>query len=251
MSRDSIYDSVFKTMTQKMPHLLVPLVNYVFGTEFPEDVEVVCMGEEYEGKVKKRIADSVFRIEGRIFHIECQSQWDPNMAMRMDRYDREIAHEEAEARRECHRLKLPESCVIFLRNARSMPPSLSIEVEEPDGEISRYRASSIWVQQIPLDEMLENRLCILLPFWLMRYEGIFDKATADSTLERQLLEECRVLQARFAKALENGASPQALDGDAEGSSTFQWRMTELIIKVSDHLSGAMPPCRERQGKPWA
>lgn len=76
MSRDSIYDSVFKTMTQKMPHLLVPLVNYVFGTEFPEDVEVVCMGEEYEGKVKKRIADSVFRIEGRIFHIECQSQWD-------------------------------------------------------------------------------------------------------------------------------------------------------------------------------
>lgn len=123
MSRDSIYDSVFKTMTQKMPHLLVPLVNYVFGTEFPEDVEVVCMGEEYEGKVKKRIADSVFRIEGRIFHIECQSQWDPNMAMRMDRYDREIAHEEAEARRECHRLKLPESCVIFLRNARSMPLS--------------------------------------------------------------------------------------------------------------------------------
>ena len=75
MSRDSIYDSVFKTMTQKMPHLLVPLVNYVFGTEFPEDVEVVCMGEEYEGKVKKRIADSVFRIEGRIFHIECQSRW--------------------------------------------------------------------------------------------------------------------------------------------------------------------------------
>ena len=93
--------------------------------------------------------------------------------------------------------------------------------------------------------MFAKHLLILLPFWLMRYEGIFDKATADSALERQLLEECRVLQARFAKALENGASPQALDGDAEGSSTFQWRMTELIIKVSDHLSGAMPPCRER------
>lgn len=118
MSRDSMYDSVFKTMTQKMPHLLVPLVNYVFGTEFPEDVEVVRMGEEYEGKVKKRIADSVFRIEGRIFHIECQSHRDSNMAMRMDRHDREIAHEEAEARRECHRLKLPESCVIFLKECR-------------------------------------------------------------------------------------------------------------------------------------
>lgn len=220
MSRDSMYDSVFKTMTQKMPHLLVPLVNYVFGTEFPEDMEVVRMGEEYEGKVKKRIADSVFRIKGRIFHIECQSQWDSNMAMRIDRYDREIAHEEAEARRECHRLKLPESCVIFLSNARSMPPSLSIEVEEPDGEISRYRTSSIWVQQIPLDEMLENRLYILLPFWLMRYEGLFDKATADSALERQLLEECRVLQHASPKLWRMALPRRLLMGMQKAAAHF-------------------------------
>ena len=242
MGADSTYDSVFKTMTQKMPFLLIPLANYAFGTSYPEDVHISRMGEEYEGRIKKRIADSVFRIEETDFHIECQSSWDPHMAMRMDRYDREIAHEEAEARHEHLFLKLPHSCVIFLRDAQRMQPFLSIEIGEPGGETSEHRTAAIWVKQIDLEEMLEHRLFILLPFWFMRYEGSFEAAVHDSVLAKQLLAECRTLQMRFAEALYANASEQSPAEDAEGSSsTFQRRMTELIIKVSDHLLRGYEP----------
>ena len=242
MSTGSIYDSVFKTMTQKMPFLLIPLANYAFGTSYPEDARISRMGEEYEGRIKKRIADSVFRIEETAFHIECQSSWDPHMAMRMDRYDGEIAHEEAEAKHEHHFLKLPHSCVIFLRDAQRMQPFLSIEIGEPSGETSEHRTAAIWVKQIDLEEMLEHRLFILLPFWFMRYEGSFEAAAHDSVLAKQLLAECRTLQMRFAEALYANASEQSPAEDAEGSSsTFQRRMTELIIKVSDHLLRGYEP----------
>ncbi|MGN8819928.1 hypothetical protein ACTNC1_03410 [Atopobiaceae bacterium HCP3S3_A4] len=98
------------------------------------------------------------------------------------------------------------------------------------------------MKQIDLEEMLEHRLFILLPFWFMRYEGSFEAAAHDSVLAKQLLAECRTLQMRFAEALYANASEQSPAEDAEGSSsTFQRRMTELIIKVSDHLLRGYEP----------
>lgn len=122
-----------------------------------------------------------------------------------------------------------------------MPPLLTIKIEEPGGEISEHGISAIWVQQMSLDEMLENQLYILLPFWLMRYEGRFEAIAHDSLLENQLLEECRGLQMRFAEALESETTLQDLGGDAGINSTFPRRMTELIIRVSDHLLRGYDP----------
>ncbi|MDY3970780.1 MAG: hypothetical protein SOY95_09135 [Atopobiaceae bacterium] len=122
-----------------------------------------------------------------------------------------------------------------------MQPFLSIEIGEPSGETSEHRTAAIWVKQIDLEEMLEHRLFILLPFWFMRYEGSFEAAAHDSVLAKQLLAECRTLQMRFAEALHANASKQSPAEDAEGSSTFQRRITELIIKVSDHLLRGYEP----------
>ena len=167
MDRSPIYDSVFKTMAEKMPELLVPLVNEAFGTAYPEDAPMTRLGEEHAGK-RKRIVDAAFRIEGRTFHIECQSSWVPHMAMRMDEYDHEIAHEEAEARGEDRLLVLPASCVVFLRDARSTPDFISVEAMEFDGTIFEHRSRAIWAKQLSADEMFAKHLLILLPFWLMR-----------------------------------------------------------------------------------
>lgn len=35
MADNTIFDDVFKTMIEKMPSLAVPLINEVFGTEYP------------------------------------------------------------------------------------------------------------------------------------------------------------------------------------------------------------------------
>ena len=48
--------------------------------------------EHYE-KFGKVITDSIIQIEGHIYHIECQSEKDGNMAVRMMEYDFAIALE--------------------------------------------------------------------------------------------------------------------------------------------------------------
>lgn len=158
------------------------------------------------------------------------------MAMRMDEYDHEIAHEEAEARGEDRLLALPASCVVFLRDARSTPDFISVEAMEFDGTIFEHRSRAIWAKQLSADEMFAKHLLILLPFWLMRYEGRLAAIARDSALEGELLAECRDIQERLAEAAaDNVPASKRPSGAAEGGSIFWKRMTELIIEVSDHL----------------
>ena len=41
MNNNTIFDDVFRTMVEKMTYLLVPLINEVFHTSYPEDVKIV------------------------------------------------------------------------------------------------------------------------------------------------------------------------------------------------------------------
>lgn len=36
---NTIFDDVFRTMVEKIPRLVIPLINEVFHTSYPEDVE--------------------------------------------------------------------------------------------------------------------------------------------------------------------------------------------------------------------
>ena len=69
---NTIYDDVFRTMAEKLPHLFLALINEVFGTSFPDDTKIVTLRNEFMTKKGKIITDSIFVIEDRIFHIECQ-----------------------------------------------------------------------------------------------------------------------------------------------------------------------------------
>ena len=40
MENGTIFDDVFRTMLEKMPYLAIPLINEVFGTSYPEDIEI-------------------------------------------------------------------------------------------------------------------------------------------------------------------------------------------------------------------
>lgn len=37
---NTIFDDVFRTMVEKIPWLVIPLINEVFHTSYPEDVEI-------------------------------------------------------------------------------------------------------------------------------------------------------------------------------------------------------------------
>ena len=83
MTNNTIFDDVFRTMVEKMTYLVVPLINEVFHTAYPEDVKIVQLRNEYQLEDGEIITDSCLRIGDMLYHIECQSLDDETMAVRM------------------------------------------------------------------------------------------------------------------------------------------------------------------------
>ena len=70
---NTIFDDVFRTMVEKIPQLAVPLINEVFQTSYPEDVEIIQLRNEHHQENGEIITDSCLRIGRKLYHIECQS----------------------------------------------------------------------------------------------------------------------------------------------------------------------------------
>lgn len=86
MSR-TIFDDVFRTMVEKLPYLAVPLINEVFSTSYPENVEITQLRNEHQQEDGEIITDCCLKINRKLYHIECQSIDDTTMAIRMIEYD--------------------------------------------------------------------------------------------------------------------------------------------------------------------
>ena len=72
---DNIFDDVFRTIVYKLPYLVVPLINEAFGTSYPDDVKIERLqNESFDSDAEnERITDTYLKIEGHLYHIECQS----------------------------------------------------------------------------------------------------------------------------------------------------------------------------------
>ena len=55
MANNTIFDNVFRTMLEKMPELVVPLINEVFGTNYPADIAVEQQRNEHQTRTEKRL----------------------------------------------------------------------------------------------------------------------------------------------------------------------------------------------------
>ena len=83
----TIFDDVFRTIAQKMPQLLIPLINEVFHTSYSEEEHFEQLRNEHYEKYGTVITDSIIRIGNHIYHLECQSSKDKTMVIRMFEYD--------------------------------------------------------------------------------------------------------------------------------------------------------------------
>ncbi len=69
----TIFDDVFRTIAQKMPQLLIPLINEVFHTSYSEEEPFEQLRNEHYEKFGTVVTDSIIRIGNHIYHLECQS----------------------------------------------------------------------------------------------------------------------------------------------------------------------------------
>ena len=182
---------MFRTLLEKMPELAVPLINEVFGTSYPEDIEIIQKRNEHQTKQGEIITDSHLLIADKAYHIECQSTHDSSMVIRMIEYDFSISLESMRLEDGKYQMYFPHSCILYLRGNQERK-LLSVEMIMPDGSVTEYKIPAIYVGHYTKDEILQKQLFFLLPFYIMRYEE--KTLDADHPELQKMLEEYREIE---------------------------------------------------------
>lgn len=166
------YDDSFRTLLTDCKRLVVPLVNEMFGENWSESESVELFQNEAfvtAGADTKRITDSNFTIgKSRRYHIECQSNPDGTMTVRVFEYASQIAITTAESDISKTVFTMPSSGILYLRCNENTPDYHIIEVHTPGGNVS-YKVPIIKIKDYTLEELLEKRLFFLIPFYFFNY----------------------------------------------------------------------------------
>ena len=190
MSNNTIYDDIFRTMLDKTPALLIPLINEVFHTDYPPDEKIIQAKNEHMTLNGKIITDSSFLLQTTRYHIECQSTPDEQMVLRMLEYDFMIALDEAVSfSRDHYYLPFPRSSVLYLRHTLSTPDTLNVELYFPTGDTILYNVPVIKLQTFEKNDIINKRLWFFLPFYLLKYEKVLTKKEIDHALFQKILSE--------------------------------------------------------------
>ena len=220
-TNNTIFDDVFRTLIEKMPELTIPLINEIFGTAYPEDIEIIQRRNEHQTKQGEIITDSHLLIAEKMYHLECQSTQDSGMVVRMIEYDFSISLESMEKEEGRYRMYFPHSCILYLRGNEETR-FLTIEVVMPDKSTWEYKVPAVYAGHYTKEEILGKRLFFLLPFYIMRYE----KKDLDGEHQelKKMLEAYAEIEARLEKEfLEEGKEKGYRD------------LIELIIRIAEYI----------------
>ena len=221
----TIFDDVFRTIAQKMPQLLIPLINEVFHTSYSEEEHFEQLRNEHYEKYGTVITDSIIRIGNHIYHLECQSSKDKTMVIRMFEYDISIAIEHASYENdEIWEIEFPQSCVLYIRNHRDLPDYHEAVVKFADGQKVRYRVPILQAKKYTVDRIFEKRLLILLPYHILRYEHFLKHNGTDARKLQQLLADFREINRRLEETAEK-----------ENKSHLYMDMIVLIEQIADYI----------------
>ena len=222
MANNTIFDDVFRTMFEKMPELIIPVINEIFGTKYPLDVPLEQMRNEHQTKNGERITDSYFTIKRRKYHIECQSTDNSEMVIRMVEYDFAISLDDVNKEDGIYRMRFPNSAVIYLRGTEKT--NLCMEMIMPDGNTIRYQTPVLCIQKYTKDEIFQKKLLFLLPFYIMRYEKNKKRIGEDRTELKKLLEEYM--------SIESYLEQELLD---RGREKAYRDLIELIERIAEYI----------------
>lgn len=219
---DKPFDRTFRTMAEKMPELLIPLINEVFGTDYPLDEEVVQLRNEHQKDKDSITTDSFIRIRNTMYHIECQSVNDNTMAIRMFEYDAMIAIENAVAKEKgIFKIFMPKSCVLYVRANETTPKDHRVIVVFPDGNEHTYQIPCIRCDEYSVEEIFTKKLLFFLPYYMARYQNL---KAADNRKIQLLLDEVQDISDRLSAVAEDDQKKRLV-----------MDLTKLIVQLSDYI----------------
>ena len=220
----TVFDDVFRTIAQKMPQLLIPLINEVFHTNYSEDTDFEQLRNEHYEKYGKIITDSIIRIGPHLYHIECQSKRDADMVIHMFEYDISIALEHTSKAEDIWEIEFPQSCVLYVRNHRHLPEYHTAIVKFADGQQVTYQVPIIHAQKYTVNALFEKQLLILLPYHILRYEYFLKSNKTNEKKVEQLLEDYRKINQLLMETAEK-----------EKKSGLYQNMICVIQEIADYI----------------
>lgn len=168
------YDDAFRTLLTDCSRLIIPLVNLMFDTDYHMDETVTLFQNESfitEGDDSKRITDSNFSIGSNInkrYNIECQSNSDGSIIIRVFEYATQIAISTATTNGDTTVFELPRTGILYLRSTNNTKKH-KILVKAPNGECLSYTIPVVKVKDYTMEQILSEGLWFLIPFYFFRY----------------------------------------------------------------------------------
>jgi len=203
MEDSTIFDDVLRTVQERLPQLLIPLINEVFDSSYSEKTEVTRLPEEYQKLVSKVVADSCNRVGGLVYHFECQSKKDGSMILRMVEYDFMLALSGAWGNKEETCLQFPRSCIIYLRSNKNTLKEEQMKIRLADGQIVTYRVPVLRLRDYSVDEIFEKNLLILLPYYIINYEKELSEIAKDEKRTQSLVGEYQKIILKLSEVTKN------------------------------------------------
>ena len=182
------FDDVFQSLKSNHPRFFIPLINYKFQKNYSlnEAVELLPTDEyiteysEENGKhdIEKRITDFIIKIRDEKYLIECQSYNDGSIALRIAEYSFLTARQAAKKDNGRLIIEMPYYTVIYIRSNSATPNRTKITYKFPNGEAVNYDADNLILSDFTKEEIIEKKLYVLIPFYILRYESIMKDENA-------------------------------------------------------------------------
>lgn len=174
------YDNVFKTMKSKHKRLFIPVINDIFGKDYPLDVKVGILpsegylteNETADGskEIQEQISDFLIRIGSEVYILECQSYDDDSMAIRIAEYAFITARQFAVWDIGKATIPMPRFAVIYVKRTDKTPKATTITFTFPDGQRVDYKSDNVILEELTKEYIIEKRLFPYIPFYIARYE---------------------------------------------------------------------------------
>ena len=211
MQINTAYDDVFRTLVNDCAELIIPVINEVFGENYTGEEEIRFSPNEHfmnfqDGGEEKRITATSFWIIGREcrkYHLECQSNDDDSMLVRLFEYDTQIALDEGEIKDYILQVEFPHTAVLFLRCDKNTPNQMEIRMKTPGGEVS-YQIPVVKTQKYTIDEIFEKKLLFLIPFYIFSHESRFKVYNTDEEKKNELIQEYAQIRYRLEALARQG-----------------------------------------------
>ena len=226
------FDDVFKTLLEKCRKLIIPVINEVFGTDYLMEENTLLLSNEFhyvskDGDTVYRIADSCLKIRNKLYHIECQSNADSSIEIRMIEYDFLIALSNAEKKDSELVLNFPDSAVLYLRHNKNTPDFLTVRMLLQDGSTTSYSIPVVKVQNYSKNEIFDKQLLFFIPYYILKFEDKIETIAMDEAESKKFTAEYMDIYQRL-KDLEK---KNVIDVD------YLYKLVELTGRLVDVVAG--------------